>query len=127
MSYCLILRKETFQTMQKIFPIILLLAASAVPAWAQAPSASAREDLSGFPESQAVLYVNARRVTNEVMPKVMPAASYQSSFDAAKRLGKIDLRQIDYVIAGMRLTDAPSSGPVPAEFGLVVRGGFNAD
>jgi hypothetical protein len=114
-------------SMKRLITIIALALASAASAWAQAPSASAREDLSGFPESQAVLYVNTRRITNEVMPKMMPAASYQSSFDEAKRMANIDLRQIDYVLAGMRLTNTPSSGTVPAEFGLVVRGGFNAD
>ncbi|MFL6230805.1 MAG: hypothetical protein ACJ741_18685 [Pyrinomonadaceae bacterium] len=113
--------------MRRLIATVALVIASSSLVWAQAPVASAREDLSSLPESQAVLYVNTRRITNEVMPRVMPAARYASAFDEAKRMANVDLRQIDYVLAGMRLTDKPSSGTVPAEFGLIVRGGFNAD
>jgi hypothetical protein len=113
--------------MKKLLLLLLLIVASSSLAWAQAPAGSARDDLSSLPESQAVLFVNTRRITNEVLPRVVPAAKYQGAFDEAKRMANVDLREIDYVLAGVRLTDAPSSGTVPAEFGLIVRGGFNAD
>jgi hypothetical protein len=114
--------------MKRLIAIVALVVACAASASAQeAPVGSAREDLSSLPESQAVLFVNTRRITNEVMPRVVPAARYQGAFDEAKKMANIDLRQIDYVLAGVRLTETPSSGTVPAEFGLIVKGGFNAD
>ncbi|MDT7542345.1 MAG: hypothetical protein QOE33_2249 [Acidobacteriota bacterium] len=113
--------------MRRLIATITLVIASAVVATAQAPANAAREDLSSLPESQAVLFVNTRRITNEVMPRVVPAARYQGAFDEAKKMANIDLRQIDYVLVGVRLTDAPASGTIPVEFGLVVKGGFNAD
>ncbi|MDT7602073.1 MAG: hypothetical protein QOF61_70 [Acidobacteriota bacterium] len=113
--------------MRRLIAIVALIVASATFASAQAPASSAREDLSSLPESQAILFVNTRRITNEVLPRVVPAEKYQGAFDEAKRMANIDLREIDYLLAGVRLTDAPSSGTVPAEFGLIVRGGFNAD
>lgn len=115
-------------SMRRLIAIIALVVASSSLAWAQeATAGTARENLSSLPESQAVLYVNVRRITNEVLPRVVPAAKYQGAFDEAKRMANIDPREIDYVLAGMRLTDAPSSGTVPAEFGVIVSGGFNAD
>jgi hypothetical protein len=113
--------------MRRLITTIALVVASAVVASAQAPAGAAREDLSSLPESQGVLYVNTRRITNEVMPRVVPAARYQGAFDEAKKVANIDLRQIDYVLVGVRLMDAPASGTFPAEFGLVIKGGFNAD
>jgi hypothetical protein len=121
------LNHEGMMSMRRLIAIVVLVAASVAPAWAQAAAGSAREELSSLPESQAVLYVNTRRITNEVMPKVMPAARYASAFDEAKRMANVDLREIDYVLAGVRLTNTPSSGTVPAEFGVIVKGGFNAD
>lgn len=112
--------------MRRLIATITLVVASAVVASAQAP-ASAREDLSSLPESQGVLFVNTRRITNEVLPKVVPASKYEGVFDEAKKMANIDLRQIDYVLVGARLTDAPASGTVPVEAGLIIKGGFNAD
>ncbi|MDQ3907771.1 MAG: hypothetical protein M3268_05445, partial [Acidobacteriota bacterium] len=111
--------------MRKVLAAIALVAAAAAVASAQAPAA-AREDLSGLPESQAVLYVNARRITNEALPALLPAPKYQPVFDEAKKVN-VDIRQIDYVLAGARFGGATSSGLPPVEFGVIVRGGFNAD
>lgn len=112
--------------MRRLIATIALVVASATFASAQAP-ANAREDLSGLPESQGVLVVNTRRITNEVMPRVMPASKYADAFDIAKKMANVDLRQVDYVLVGVRLTGEPAAAPVPFEFGLIVKGGFNAD
>jgi hypothetical protein len=121
------LNREGMVSMKRLIAIVAIVVASVSLTRAQAPAASAREDLSSLPESQAVLFVNTRRITNEVLPRVVPAAKYQGAFDEAKRMANIDPREIDYVLAGVRLTNTPSSGAVPAEFGVIVRGGFNAD
>lgn len=111
--------------MRKVIAAVAFVVAFASPAPAQAPAA-AREDLSGLPESQAVLYVNARRITNEVLPALLPASKYQPMFDEAKKVN-VDVRQIEYVLAGVRFGEAAPSGPPPFEFGVIVRGGFSAD
>jgi hypothetical protein len=113
--------------MRRLIAVVTLIVASAAFAAAQAPAPSAREDLSSLPESQGVLFINTRRITNEVLPKVVPASKYEGAFDTAKKMANIDLRQIDYVLVGVRMTDAPSSGTVPVEAGLIIKGGFNAD
>lgn len=113
--------------MKRMIATMVLLAASAGSATAQATNGAAREAMAGMPESQAVLYVNARRITNEVLPRVVPAAKYQGAFDQAKTMANVDLRAVEYVLAGMRLTGDATSEVVPVEFGVVVKGGFNAD
>lgn len=113
--------------MKKLIAIIALVAASSASASAQVLSGAAREDLSSLPDSQVVMFVNARRITNEALPRVASPAKYESVFADAKRMANVDLRQIEYVLVGVRLTNAPSSALAPVEFGVVVRGGFNAD
>jgi hypothetical protein len=112
--------------MKRLIALLLFVAAFVAVASAQAPNATAREDLSGLPESQVVLFINARRITNEALPKIVPASKYEGAFDSAKKMANVDVRQIEYVLAGVRLTNAPSSPLAPVEFGVVVRGGFNA-
>jgi hypothetical protein len=103
---------------------LTLACALASSASAQTP-VDARGALSTFPDSQAVLFVNARRIVNEVMPKVMPPAEYRKMLDETKKVG-FDVRGLQFAAAGIRFNgDAPAG--TPPEFVVVVRGNFNAD
>src|SRR5436305_3694881 len=68
-----------------LLPLALLLSLAPV-ASAQTPT-DARGALASFPDSQAVLYVNARRIVNELLPRVMPAADYQKIIASAQKGG----------------------------------------
>jgi hypothetical protein len=106
-----------------LLPLALLLALAPV-ASAQAPT-DARGALAPLPDSQAVLYVNARRIVNELLPRVMPPADYQKLLDTMHK-GGFDPHDLDYAAVAIRFAGpAPPSG-MP-EFLVVVRGGFNAD
>ena len=106
-----------------LLPLALLLASAPV-ASAQGPL-DARGALSSLPDSQAVLFVNARRIVNELLPRVMPPADYQKMMASAQK-GGFDARDLDYAAVALRFAEpAPASG-LP-EFLVVVRGGFNAD
>src|SRR5215213_3950919 len=86
---------------------LALMSALAASASAQTP-VDARAALSTFPDSQAVLYVNARRIVNEVMPKVMPAADYQKMLKDTKTVG-FDVRGLQFAAVGVRFNgDAPA-------------------
>jgi hypothetical protein len=111
--------------MKNLIAVLLLLIASSL-APAQTPNAAAREALASLPESQGVLFVNARRITNEALPRVAPLAKLRAAFDDMKRQTTVDLREIDFVVVGVRLAGDPSRPSVP-DFGVVIRGGFNAD
>ena len=65
----------------------------------------ARSTLTNFPEAQAVLYINARRVINEAVPSVVPQAVIDKALADVRQI--INLNDIDYVIAGARLKGAP--------------------
>ncbi|HYG10546.1 MAG TPA: hypothetical protein VD835_11400 [Pyrinomonadaceae bacterium] len=98
----------------------MLVAAAPVAVRAQ----DARSALTNFPESQAVLYVNARRLINEAAPSVLPPEVLNRGLADAKQF--IDLNGLEYVIAGARLKGDLSAKQLP-EFLLVVRGNFSAE
>jgi hypothetical protein len=115
--------------MSKSTPVRLLLPLALLFALAQAAAAQAPVDtrgaLSTLPDSQAVLFINARRIIHEVMPRVMPPAEYQKMLMQAQQVG-FDARGIEYVAVSARLADPPPANNLP-EFVVVVRGNFNAD
>lgn len=84
----------------------------------------ARSTLTNFPESQAVLYINARRLINEAAPVVVPPGELNKALADAKQF--IDLQGLEYMIAGVRLKGDMSAKNLP-EFLLIVRGNFSAD
>jgi hypothetical protein len=84
----------------------------------------ARSTLTNFPESQAVLYINARRLINEAAPAVVPPEVLDKALGEARQF--IDLNGLDYVIAGARLKGAVSLKQLP-EVLFIVRGNFSAD
>ncbi|HEY0097703.1 MAG TPA: hypothetical protein VGB76_02015 [Pyrinomonadaceae bacterium] len=100
--------------------LVALLSVMSVAVRAQ----DARSTLTNFPESQAILYINARRLINEAAPAVVPPAALDKALGEAKQF--IDLNGLDYVIAGARLKGAVSLKQLP-EVLLVVRGNFSAD
>jgi hypothetical protein len=97
---------------------LLSIMSSAV--WAQ----DARSTLTNFPESQAVLYINARRLINEAAPVVVPPEVLNKALNDTKQF--IDLNGLEYVIAGARLKGEVSLKNLP-EVLLIVRGNFSAD
>ena len=115
--------------MSKLTPVRLLLPLALLFALAQAAAAQvpvdARAALTSMPDSQAVLFVNARRIVNEMLPKLMPRAEYRKMLAQAGKVG-FDPREMEFVAVGVRLANPPPANNLP-EFVVVVRGGFNAD
>ncbi len=84
-----------------------------------------RSALSSFPDSQAVLFVNVKRVVGEAMPRILPAAEYRKIIAEPQKVG-FDVRTVDYVVAGVRFVNPPSQSGLP-EFVVLIKGSFNAD
>ena len=105
-----------------LLPLALLLA---LAQFASAQTLDARGALTSLPDSQAVLYVNARRIVNELLPRVMPPAEYQKMVAEVQK-GGFDVRDLDYVAVAVRFTQPAPADGLP-EFIVVVRGGFNPD
>jgi hypothetical protein len=111
-------------TPPRFLPVLALLLALAGSAAAQT-NVDARSALATFPDSQAVLYINAHRIMNEALPRIMPPVEYQKLLAQAQKVG-FDARGLEYAAVGVRFVEpAPASG-MP-EFVVVVRGNFNAD
>ena len=106
-----------------LLPLALFFALP-LSASAQAP-VDARRALSSFPDSQAVLFINARRIVNEMLPRVMPPAEYRKMLAQAQN-GGFDPRGLEYAAIGMRFAEPAPTGGLP-EFVVLIKGGFNAD
>ena len=115
--------------MRSITPAALVRATLAVLTLTAAASAQglvdARTALSSFPDSQAVLFVNARRITGQALPRLLPKAEYDKLLTQSRQVG-FDIRDIDYVAVGARFADPAQPAGIP-EVLLVVRGKFSAD
>ncbi|HEX7317095.1 MAG TPA: hypothetical protein VF297_24565 [Pyrinomonadaceae bacterium] len=113
--------------MSKLKPARLLLPLALLFALTQTAAAQtdARTALSGLPDSQAVLYVNAHRIIHDVLPRVMRPADYAKMLSEARKVG-FDARGIDYVAVAARLADPAPANNLP-EFVVVLKGNFNAD
>jgi hypothetical protein len=110
----------------RLLPSLALLFALAQAAAAQAPApVDTRGALAALPDSQAVLFINARRIVNEMLPKVMPPAEYQKMLTEARKVG-FDARGVEYAAVAIRLVDPPPANGLP-EFVVVIKGNFNAD
>jgi hypothetical protein len=120
--------------MKKTFCARLLLcivAALLAPAqfYAQTPSISqaATGSLPALPECDAILYVNARRIISEALPRILPAPLYEkmkTELDEIKRKSGIDLNGFESGVIAVRF-----GKPITAttDFLFVTRGTFNAD
>lgn len=84
----------------------------------------ARSTLTNFPESQAVVYINARRLINEAAPAVVPPEALNKVLGDVRQF--IDLNGLEYVVAGVRLRGAVSLKNLPEAL-VIVRGNFSAD
>jgi len=106
-----------------LLPLALFFA---LPLSASAQNAvDARRALASFPDSQAVLFVNARRIVNEMLPRVMPPAEYRKMLAEAQK-GGFDPRGLEYAVVGVRFAEPAPADGLP-EFVVVLKGGFNAD
>src|ERR1044072_4108022 len=84
---------------------------------------------SNLPESDAIAYLNVRRILSDVLPQVLPEkqlTEMKAGIDKLKQSTGIDLYNIENAVLTMRLGKSASGSPAP-EFLLVVRGSFNAD
>jgi hypothetical protein len=88
------------------------------------------DSLSTLPEAENIIYLNAPRIVNEAMPRLMPEKQYQEiskGLDQAKAFTGIDVRNLEFIVLTMRF-NKPSGGrlfPMP-EVMLATRGDFDA-
>ncbi len=111
-------------TLPRAILSLVLVFALAVAASAQG-SVNAQSALSTFPDSQAVLFVNVKRIVDEAMPRLLPPAEYQKILETPQKVG-FDVRGVEYAIAGVRFSETPSPSGLP-EFVLLLKGNFSAN
>jgi hypothetical protein len=115
--------------MRKLFPARILPSLALLLVLAHAATAQvatdARAALSTFPDSQAVLFVNARRIVNEMLPRVMPPLEYRKMLAEAQKAG-FNPHELDYAVVGVRFAEPAPANGMP-EFVVVIRGDFNTD
>lgn len=87
--------------------------------------------LANLPEADALIYINPRRILNEVAPRVIAApdvAKMRTLFDDLKMGAGVDPASIDYLVIALRFhKPAADLSFVPPEFIAVVSGDFSSD
>ncbi len=106
--------------------LLLLLAQTGAAQQNLSDAQEARQALSNFPDAQVLYYVNARRVTNEALPRIMPPAKLREAFDEVKKNAGFDLTSIHYVIAGARFKEDTTTFQIP-DVVFIIKGDFSAD
>lgn len=104
-----------------------LLISANVSAQAPASAQAAAGPLASLPECDAILYLNARRIINEALPRVLPAAQYakvKAALDDVKAKSGIDINGFESGVLALRFGKPITT---PPDYVLVVRGTFNAD
>src|SRR2546423_15042219 len=93
----------------KLLPALAMLVALASSVAAQS-NVDARRALASFPDAQAVLFVNAQRVVNEMLPRILPPVEYRKLLAEAQKAG-FAARGLEYVAVGARFAEpAPANG-----------------
>lgn len=112
----------------RLFLTTILTLAAGLAASASAQNAqSAGEILSTLPDSQAVMFVDTRRIFNEVLPRVIPQQQLDKMWaDVQKNTASFDPRSVHFVALGVRYRE-PVSLQTPPDFVVVVKGSFNAE
>lgn len=105
--------------------LILLALACTASAQGLVDAQATRGALSRFPDSQAVLFLNVQRIVKDAAPRIAPPGEIDKAVAQAQKVG-IDLRGLEYAIAGIRFADPPQASGVP-EFVVLLKGNFSAD
>lgn len=115
-----------------LFIALFVALVMALPAQAQtATDAQANAtSLSTLPEAEIIVYVNAPRIINDALPRLLPDKDYQEfrkGLEQVKAFTNIDLRNMEFIVWALRF-NKPSEGkilPLP-EVMFATRGDFDA-
>ncbi len=87
--------------------------------------------LSSLPEADGLMYINAQRILNEVLPKFLPPKDLENmrkAFGEAKQNAGIDPSKVDYLVCAIRFRKPTGDLNFQApEFMVVSSGDFSAD
>jgi hypothetical protein len=87
--------------------------------------------LSSLPEADALVYINAQRILNEVLPKFLPPKDLEDmrkGFEEAKKNAGVDPGKVDYLVIAVRFRKPTGDLNFQApEFMVVSSGDFSAD
>lgn len=117
---------------RSFFALLLVGFAISLSAQAQTVTNSqpVNDSLSMLPESEMVFFVNAPRIINDAMPRLLPDKDYQEmrkGLDGIKAFTGVDLKNMEYLVLAMRF-NKPTGGkiyPLP-EAMFAARGDFDA-
>jgi hypothetical protein len=94
-------------------------------------TAQAQSSLASLPEADLLIYINPRRIINEVVPKLLPAkdlAEMRKAFDEARTHVGVDPTKVDYIVLAVRFKKPTDDlNFQPPEFMVLASGDFSAE
>ncbi len=122
--------------LRPLFLALLVALLIALPARSQTTTTAAAsqpqltESLSTLPGSETIVYVNASRIINDALPRLVPEKDLQgirSGIESLRAFANIDLRNMEFMVIALRF-NKPAGGqlfPLP-EAMFAARGDFDA-
>lgn len=104
---------------------------AAAPATVPPVISTAPPDLSSLPDADLLVYVNPPKILKDGMPRFVPdkqMADLRSSIDTLKKVLKVHIDQINYLVFAMRVRKPVGAEPMPLpEFLVVIKGGVTIE
>ena len=105
--------------------------AAIAPAAAPTGAQDARAILASLPEADTLIYINPRRIINEVAPRVMSATDLEGmrkTFADMNQFAGVDPTKLDFIVMAVRFRKPTADLKfTPPEFMAVTSGDFNAE
>lgn len=105
--------------------------AAIVPAGAATSAQDARSILASLPEADTLIYINPRRIINEVAPRVMSATDLEGmrkTFSDMNQFAGVDPTKLDFIVIAVRFRKPTADLKfTPPEFMAVTNGDFNSE
>ena len=118
--------KKTFLRLLRLF---LLIWATTIASYGQ--NSQTLNSLSILPEADTLVYINAQRIMNEVLPRLMPEkdlAELRQGMAGVKQMSGVDPAKVEYVVMAVRFRKPTSDlSFIPPEFMVLSGGDFSAD
>ena len=133
--------------MNRLFPLLLIVTLSVTTAAAQtpqnipahapvaSPAANLPQDVRGvlanLPEADTLIYINPRRIINDVAPRLMSEKDLEGmrkGFASMNQFAGVDPTKVDFIVMAVRFRKPTADLKfVPPEFMAVTGGDFSAE
>lgn len=117
------------KTFLRLLTLFLLIWTTTIASYGQ--NSQTLNSLSILPEADTLVYINAQRIINEALPRLMPEkdlAQLRQGMASVKQMAGVDPAKVEYVVLAVRFRKPTAElNFIPPEFMVLSGGDFSAD